>query len=79
MTYFIYKITPGLTPATKKIEYINDLEAYKEARSEVRSLRAGLNSDDATVFKIIFANNQLEAEERLSEVREAPVLKEWEK
>lgn len=79
MPYFIYKITPGPTLVTKKIEYINTLEAYKEARSQVRSLRAELESVDSTMFKIIFADNQLEAEERLSEVREVPVLKEWEK
>lgn len=79
MPYFVYKITPDSTPSIKNIELIDSIDAYKDARSLARSIRAQLGSNDLIVIKIIFADNQLEAEQRLTEVREAPLLKEWEK
>ena len=79
MPYFIYKITQVPTPRTRKIELIKSFTAYKDARSLARSRRTQLAPGDPTTIKIIFADNQLEAEERLTESREAPLLKEWEK
>ncbi len=79
MPYFIYKITQVPTPMTRKIELVDSFVDYKEARSVARSMRTQLAAGDSSTIKIIFAGNQLEAEERLTETREAPVLKEWEK
>jgi hypothetical protein len=42
-------------------------------------LRVETESDDQEVFKIMFADNQLLAEEQLLEKREKPVLMEHER
>lgn len=79
MPYFIYRITQAPAPMARKVDLIDSFDAYKEARSLARSIRTQLAPDDKTIIKLIFADNQLEAEQRLTEAREAPVLKEWEK
>lgn len=67
MPYFVYKITPP-----KKLEYVADHDSYKEARAQVRELRAAANGQyDA---KMMFAKNPVEAERLLSEEREAPPI-----
>jgi hypothetical protein len=49
------------------------------AKNRARELRAATAPDDTRVIKVIFADSVLEAEEKLQEHREAPILKEWEK
>jgi hypothetical protein len=79
MPYYIYTITPGDTPTARKLDLVSDHDSFRDAKQEVRSLRA-VQSDDANcIYKIIFAGSQGEAEQRLLEVREQPVVKEWEK
>ena len=79
MPYYIYKITPGDTPTAKKLDLVRDHDSFRDAKQEVRSLRAGQPADVSHTYKIIFAGSQGEAEQRLLEVREQPVVKEWEK
>ncbi|MEN8130596.1 MAG: hypothetical protein ABFS45_10475 [Pseudomonadota bacterium] len=79
MPYFIYKVTQASSPRGRKLELQHRLDAFKEAKFKARSMRAEQDPGDQDVIKIIFADNQSEAEERLTEVREAPILKEWEK
>lgn len=67
MPYFIYKITEP-----KKLEYVGENAVYKEARSQVRELRAEANG--AYQVKMIFAKSQVEAERLLTEEREAPPM-----
>ncbi|MBC6414555.1 MAG: hypothetical protein GDA45_06720 [Chromatiales bacterium] len=76
MPYFIYKISKQ--PEESKIEKLDCYTSFKEAKNQVRKIRANLTSDTDTA-RIIFADNQQEAEAKLSEKRTPPVLKEWEK
>jgi hypothetical protein len=79
MPYFIYKINAGPTALIKNLEQIAEHAEYKAAKNEARDLRAAQAADDKATYKVIFANNVLEAEEQLMEHREAPILREWEK
>jgi hypothetical protein len=79
MPYFIYKLTQASTLMDRKFELQHRFDAFKEAKLKARSLRAEQDPDDQGIIKIIFADNEAEAEQRLTEVREAPILKEWEK
>lgn len=79
MPYYIYKVTPGPTSLTKSLEKLGQYAAFKEAKQHARGMRADLGDKDAFIIKIMFADNELEAEEKLMEQREQPILREWEK
>jgi hypothetical protein len=79
MPYYIYKITPGPTALTKSLEMLEQYDAFKDAKTRARSLRAELDDDASFIIKVMFADNELEAEEKLLEKREQPILREWEK
>ena len=74
MPYFIYKIDKQ----TNSMKQLDCFTSFKEAKTEVRKIRASLEGD-AIIAKIIFADNQEEAEAKLKEKRTPPILKEWEK
>ena len=79
MPYFIYKITSGPTNLVKTLEKLEEHATFKEAKQRARSMRAEHSTTDPSEIKVMFANNELEAEENLMEKREAPILREWEK
>ncbi len=79
MPYYIFKIIPGPTNLMKKLEKLEQHESFKEAKQRARAMRAEGGDGDATQIKIMFAENELEAEEKLQEKREQPILREWEK
>lgn len=80
MPYFIYKMTvqEGMS-LVKNLELINEFETFKEAKKYAREKRTELPEDSAEIIKVMFAENQLIAEEQLLEHREKPVLMEHEK
>ncbi len=71
MAYFIYKIFPG-----GKLEPVTEFTAFKDARDQARSMRAGMGSSEEYRVKVLFAPNCEEAERLLSEKREPPPLGE---
>ena len=79
MPYYIYKITPGDTPTAKTLDLINEHDSFREAKQEVKALRIAQPAGTSHIYKIMFAGSQGEAEQRLLEAREEPVVKEWEK
>lgn len=79
MPYYVYKIHSGPSPLVKNLELQQTLTSFKDAKALARVLRAEQKKEDEFMVKVVFADNALEAEERLQEVREAPILKEWEK
>lgn len=79
MSYYVYLIKPGVTNLVKDLEKVSEFESFKEAKTFVKDKRANQGEDEEASYKIIFAKNALEAEEQLSEQREAPILREWEK
>jgi hypothetical protein len=79
MPYYIYKVTSGAGPSAKQLEFVSEHDNFKTAKQEVRSMRASRQANDDAVYKVMFAENQPEAEQKLLEHREQPVVKEWEK
>ena len=79
MPYYIYIVTTIDTTTKKAVEPVSEFENFKQAKSEVRRLRSEEQLQDKQSYRIIFADNAAEAEQRLSEYREEPIAKEWEK
>ena len=79
MPYYIYSIKAGPTPLIKDLEKLHEFEKFKEAKLQAREIRAAMAPEDDRLIKVIFADSPLEAEEKLMEHREAPILREWEK
>lgn len=79
MPYYVYHISPGPTELVKNLELQEQFDSYKHARNFARQRRSELGADTEVNVKLIFAATTLEAEERLLEQREKPILMEWEK
>jgi hypothetical protein len=71
MPYYVYKITPP-----KRLEYIDEFDAYRDARSFTRARRKELTAGDGATLRMIFAPGKEQAERLLKEVREARPLGE---
>ena len=78
MPYFVFKITQP-TPIVKNLDFQQEFETFKEAKTFAREMRAELPLNAGITVKMIHAVNQLQAEELLQEKREDTVVKEWEK
>jgi hypothetical protein len=74
MSYFVYKIIPGPTALIKELELQNSFDSFKDAKALARELRGQLEEGDSSTIKVIFADNQLHAEEMLMEHREPRLL-----
>ena len=66
MAYYIYK---GHAP--QRLEYVNEFDAYREAKVFTRARRQKLTLDDAFTVRMIFAPNKEQAERLLTQAREA--------
>ena len=77
MPYFIYKIFGE--GDEKTLDYVEEHDAFIEAKNRVRAMRAELPPGAGYTVRITFAADRGEAEMQLKEKREAPILKEWEK
>ncbi len=77
--YFVYKISPTIAKLVKPMALLESFENYKDARNYARTQRQDSSNDPHDTFKVIFADNPLDAEEKLAELREKPIMKEWEK
>jgi hypothetical protein len=79
MPYFLYKISsPDGLDLVKNLELLEVFDAFRDAKARAKQMRAQ-NTDDDFVYKVMFAENQLSAEEQLLEKREQPVLMEHER
>lgn len=79
MPYYIYRIHQGPTTIVKNLELVAQHDEYKQAKQQAKQLRIEQATDDTSQIKVMFADNQLDAEEKLMEAREQPILREWEK
>lgn len=79
MPYFVFRITQGIEAGTKSLELQDHFEEYRQAKAYVRERRSGQAPDDTSQIRMVFAGSEAEAESRLREHREAPILREWEK
>ena len=79
MPYFLYRLGErDELDLIREIHLLQAFDDYRAARTEARRLRAE-QARAGTSYKVIFADSQLEAEERLLEKREKPVLMEHER
>ena len=80
MPYFIYRMTTqeGMS-LVKNLELINEFDSFKAAKQFARTKRAELPDGTSEIIKVMFAENQLIAEEQLLEHREKPIMMEHEK
>lgn len=67
MPYFVYKLFE--TPI-RRLEKIEQHDTFREASNRAKQLRSELSSDARHVVKVIFAENELLAEDLLNQVRE---------
>jgi hypothetical protein len=80
MPYYVFKMSsPEGMELVKNLELINEFDSFREAKNFAKSRRAELDDDDRSIIKVMFADNQLMAEEQLMAYREKPVVMEHEK
>ncbi|TNF32931.1 MAG: hypothetical protein EP315_09030 [Gammaproteobacteria bacterium] len=79
MPYYVYRIENAEMAMLKQLELISQFESFKEAKNFARDCRAKQAEDDKAIIKVMFADNQLSAEEQLMEKREKPIVMEHEK
>ncbi|MFZ9297663.1 MAG: hypothetical protein ACO24Y_04965 [Hylemonella sp.] len=65
MPYYIYRIKPFSI-----LEMLGAHDAFAAASAQAKLLRAGLPADSPDRIKVMFADNPLQAEDLLSQVRE---------
>ena len=80
MPYYVFKMTsPEGMKLVKNLELIGDYESFREAKNFAKLQRAELSNETDVVVKVMYAENQLLAEEQLMAYREKPVVMEHEK
>lgn len=79
MPYFVYRIENAEMAMLKQLQLINTFESFKEAKTYAREQRIAQQADDRAIIKVMFADNELQAEELLMEKREKPIVMEHEK
>ena len=68
MPYYVYRVSES-----NRLQCLDQLAKYREARDRVREIRAGQTKDDNALIRLIFASSEVEAERLLLTPREAPV------
>jgi hypothetical protein len=79
MPYYIYIVTSHDTASTRSVELVREYANFKLAKTEVRRMRSEEQLEENQAYKIIFADDTAQAEQRLTEFREEPIAREWEK
>jgi hypothetical protein len=69
MPYYVYKIFE--TPI-RRLQKLEQHESFRDASNRAKQLRGELADDATFIIKVIFAENELHAEDLLNQVR-APV------
>jgi hypothetical protein len=67
MPYFVYEIHP-----MRIVKKVAQHDKFKDASAQAKEIRNKLTGADNCSIKVIFAENELHAEEMLGEVREKP-------
>jgi hypothetical protein len=68
MPYYLYKVFES---PIRRLEKIESHEAFREASGRAKTLRRELALSAPCAVKLVFADNELQAEDMLSQVREA--------
>ncbi|GBF28449.1 hypothetical protein MnTg03_00008 [bacterium MnTg03] len=79
MPYYLFKISsPDGIDLVKNLQLLEVYDSFREAKKKTKILRQEEKTDEFS-FKLMFAENQLSAEEQLIEKRVKPVLMEYER
>ena len=79
MPYFVYKIAPGISKIVKNLKPLDNFEKFKEAKNFAKEKRQQEGAETGNTYKVIFAENSIDAEEKLQEQRDETIVREWEK
>jgi len=80
MPYYVFKMTsPEGMELVKNLELLDDFESFRDAKNFAKSKRSELDDTDRAIIKVMYAENQLLAEEQLMAYREKPIVMEHEK
>ena len=80
MPYYVFKMTsPEGMELVKNLELLSNFESFREAKNYAKEQRALLDAVDVSLVKVMFADNQLLAEEQLLAYREPTIVMEHEK
>lgn len=80
MPYYVFKMSsPEGMELLKNLELIDEFESFRDAKNFAKEKRAEMDKGDTSVIKVMFADNQLLAEEQLMAHREKPIVMEHEK
>lgn len=73
MPYYLYRITQ-LGPV-KQLDKLGQFDSFKIASAEAKRMRAGTDLPAGATVRVMFADNELQAEDLLQQVREPqPVI-----
>lgn len=72
MPYYLYRVTQ--TGPVKQLEKITEFGFFKHASVEAKRLRKSPDLPAGALIKVIFAENELQAEDLLNQVREGEPL-----
>lgn len=80
MPYYVFTMSsPEGMELVKNLELIGEYESFRDAKNFAKQQRAQLDASDNSLIKVMFAENQLLAEEQLLAYREKPIVMEHEK
>jgi hypothetical protein len=79
MPYYIYRISESAGSVVKHLELLATYDNYRDAKQLAKKTRSEMDTSEPAQIKVMFADNELMAEEQLLEKREKPVVMEWEK
>lgn len=79
MPYYVYRIENAEMDLFKQLKLVDKYDSFKEAKKQARAIRAELDPESDVTIKVMFADNELHAEEQLMEKREKPIVMEHEK
>ena len=76
MPYFVYRFLPD--NQNKPLELLDSHEGYREAKQQVKDLRAANPDEDLNNFRLVFADTKSQARALLTTKREKQQIEEWE-
>ena len=79
MPYYVYRITDSAAGLVKQLDLLGTFENYREAKLLTKETRSNMDGSEAAQIKVMFADNELAAEEQLQEKRDKPIVMEREK
>lgn len=79
MPYYVFRISESAAGLFKQLDLLETFDSFREAKQFAKQQRMAMENGDSSMIKVMFAENQLSAEEQLQEKREQPIVMEWEK